>query len=197
MGDAPIDPNAATLASDSDVVTAPDALPLSLGSYEILTELGRGGMGSVYLGKRSGPGGFLKLVATKRIHPHLAREGDFVAMFLDEARVAASIQHANVAQVFELLAEHGQHLLIMEYVHGVTLNALMRASDEPLPIDVALTIASGALAGLHAAHTAKDHLGNALHLVHRDVTPHNIMVTRDGVAKVMDFGVAQTNANRD
>lgn len=191
MGDAPIDPNAATLASDSDVVTSPDALPVSLGSYEILRELGRGGMGSVYLGKRSGPGGFLKLVAIKRIHPHLAKEAAFVTMFLDEARVAASIQHANVAQVFELKAEQGQYLLIMEYVHGVTLDELLRASESGLPIEVALTIASGALAGLHAAHTAKDHLGNPLNLVHRDATPHNIFLTFEGDVKLSDFGVAR------
>lgn len=191
MGDAPIDPNAATLASDSDVVTSPDTLPISLGSYEILTELGRGGMGSVYLGKRSGPGGFLKLVAIKRIHPHLAKEAAFVTMFLDEARVAASIQHANVAQVFELKADDGEYLLIMEYVHGVTLDELLRASDSGLPVDVALTIASGAIAGLHAAHTAKDHLGTPLHLVHRDATPHNIFLTFEGDVKLSDFGVAR------
>lgn len=167
-------------------------LPSQLGGYDILSELGRGGMGSVYLGRRSGAGGFNKFVAIKRVHPHLLQEKDFAAMFLDEARIAATVEHPNVAQVFELAQEGDEHLLVMEYLHGASLDELSGGSPgKPFPLSISLRIAAWAAEGLHAAHEAKDPAGKRLGLVHRDVTPQNIFVTFDGRVKLTDFGVSK------
>lgn len=165
--------------------------PARLGGYELSAELGRGGMGSVYLGRRSGAGGFHKWVAIKRVHPHLASDANFTSMFLDEARIAAHIQHPNVAQVFELAQDGDEHLLIMEYLHGVNLSDLLKSREQGVGVDVAMHIIAEAARGLHAAHVAEDERGQPLCLVHRDVTPQNIFLTFDGRIKLTDFGVAR------
>lgn len=160
-----------------------------LGPYELLREVGYGGMGSVYLGRRLGLGGFHKWVAIKTIHPHLAKEAGFVTMFLDEARTAASMQHPNVTTVFDVGEADGTYFLAMEYLHGEHLGVFQDTG----PIDphlAAHTIARAA-EGLHHAHEILDERGVPRGLVHRDVSPHNIFLTYDGHVKVTDFGIAR------
>jgi serine/threonine-protein kinase len=169
-------------------LVAPDG-PRSLGPYELLAVLGEGGMGSVCIARRSGPGGFHRHVALKRIHAHLAGERETVAMFLDEARLAATVSHRNVTQIYELGENGGAHFLVMELVDGAPLSALLRLG--PIPLHIALYALAEAAHGLHAAHEARDHTGRPLHLVHRDVSPSNVLVGFDGAVKVTDFGVAK------
>jgi serine/threonine-protein kinase len=165
-----------------------------LGRYSVFAELASGGMASVYLGRMSGAVGFGRTVAIKRLHPHLARDPQFVSMFLDEARLAARVQHPNVVPTLDVVTESNELFLVLEYVKGETLSALLRAARHAgvsIPVPVTLAIIVGLLNGLHAAHRAKDERGVDLHIVHRDVSPHNVMVGADGVARVLDFGVAK------
>ena len=165
-----------------------------LGRYSVFAELASGGMASVYLGRMNGAVGFGRTVAIKRLHPHLARDPQFVSMFLDEARLAARVQHPNVVPTLDVVTESNELFLVLEYIKGETLSALLRAAkhaEVSIPIPVTLAIIVGLLNGLHAAHGAKDERGVDLHIVHRDVSPHNIMVGADGVARVLDFGVAK------
>ena len=170
-----------------------------LARYAIVGEIGVGGMARVHLAHLDGPGGFRKWVAIKRIHRHLARDDTFVRMFLDEARVAARISHPHVAQVFELGRHRHTYWLAMEYLHGEPLHELMFATAErgqrALDPYLAARLVADAAEGLHAAHELRDHDGSLLNLVHRDVSPHNIFVTYDGTAKMVDFGIA-TGAGR-
>lgn len=161
-----------------------------LGPYSLVEEVGYGGMGTVFLARREGPRGFRKAVALKVIHPHLAKQDEFVTMFLDEARIAAAMSHPNVAQVHELGEEDSGLFLAMEYLHGEPLSALMECGHAIAPA-VAASIVIGAARGLHHAHEAKGEDGNPLGLVHRDVSPQNIFVTFDGHVKVTDFGIAK------
>ncbi|MEM9073374.1 MAG: protein kinase [Myxococcota bacterium] len=161
-----------------------------LGPYELIREVGYGGMGSVFLAKREGPGRFQKRVAVKTIHPHLAKEGAFVAMFLDEARIAAAMSHPNVAQVFDLGEVDGTYFLTMEFLHGQHLGAVQQKVGRLDPRLVA-RIASQAARGLHHAHEVCDDDGKPMGLVHRDVSPQNIFLTYDGQVKVTDFGIAR------
>ncbi len=168
-------------------------LPARIGRYEILAELGSGGMASVYLARLRGPSGFSKLFAIKRVHPHLAKDPLFVDMFVDEARIAAALEHPHVAQVIELGLENGEHFIAMEYLHGEHLAAVARAARASggLPIAIAAATVAHAAEGLHHAHEARDAAGRPLGIVHRDVTPHNIFVTYEGNVKLTDFGIAK------
>jgi eukaryotic-like serine/threonine-protein kinase len=164
-----------------------------VGRYRVYAELAAGGMATVHLGCLIGPGGFSKLVAVKCLHKDLANEPDFVSMFLDEARLASSIHHPNVVSSLDLVAEDGELLVIMDYVHGETLSGLLRTAKQkalPPPVPVAIRIVCDALEGLHAAHTASL-AGRQLSIVHRDVSPQNIMVGVDGNTRVLDFGIAK------
>jgi serine/threonine-protein kinase len=163
------------------------------GRYTLLHEIATGGMATVYLAHYGGLAGFEKLVAIKRIHDGLARSRTFRQMFIDEARLAARISHPNVAQVIELGAVDGQYFIAMEYVEGESLNSLLARG--PLPHVVAARIVSQAAEGLHAAHELRDSEGAALNVVHRDVTPGNILVSYAGAVKVVDFGVAKARGN--
>ncbi len=173
-----------------------------LGRYELLVPIATGGMARVWAARQHGQRGFTKLVAIKTILPHLAREAEFERMFLDEARIASMIHHPNVCEIYELGDEgggEGQSILYMamEWVFGDSLAHLLRSGAEgdtaPEPIDlrVAARILAEAAGGLHAAHELVDESGQPMGVVHRDVSPHNILVGADGLVKVTDFGVAK------
>jgi len=167
-----------------------------VGRYVMYDEIASGGMASVHLGRLCAAVGFSRTVAIKYLHPHFARDSEFISMFLDEARLVSRIQHPNVATPLDvvLLEESEELFLVMEYIHGETLARLLksaRAMNASVPPAISATIMSGALHGLHAAHEAADEFGAPLNIVHRDVSPHNIMVGVDGVPKVLDFGVAK------
>jgi serine/threonine protein kinase len=162
--------------------------------FEIVAPLRAGGMASFYLARRVGPAGFSKPVGIKVIHGHLASDRGFVEMFLDEARLCARIVHPNVVHVEELGESEGMFFLAMEYVHGASLSALLRrlaATRRRLAPEVACAIARGVADGLHAAHEAKDEHGNRLEVVHRDVSPQNVLISAQGHVKLIDFGVAK------
>ncbi|NUP11652.1 MAG: serine/threonine protein kinase [Polyangiaceae bacterium] len=166
--------------------------PRVIGRYELQGEIGSGGMATVHLGRLHGPGGFSHTFAIKRLREQLSLSPEFVAMFLDEARTAARVQHANVVRVYEVFLHEGELVLVMEYVRGQTIARLLDASgSERPPIAIVMGIALGALAGLHAAHEARDDDDRPLGIVHRDVSPQNILVGTDGLARILDFGVAK------
>ena len=161
-------------------------------------------MATVHFGRLLGPIGFSKTVAIKRLHPQFAKDPDFTAMFLDEARVAGRIQHPNVVSTLDVVALDGELFLVMEYIEGESLARLirvMRASHSRLPLRVVGSIMTGALYGLHAAHEARSERGEELGIIHRDVSPQNVIVGVDGVARVLDFGIAKargrTQTTRD
>jgi serine/threonine protein kinase len=168
---------------------------LVIGRYALYGEIAAGGMATVHFGRLLGPVGFSRTVALKRLHPQFAKDPEFVAMFLDEARLAARIRHPNVVPTLDVVAEHGELFLVMEYVQGESLSRLTRLSREqaqpPMPPTLVAAILANVLHGLHAAHEATDERGEPLAIVHRDVSPQNILVGVDGVARVLDFGVAK------
>jgi eukaryotic-like serine/threonine-protein kinase len=164
-----------------------------VGRYVLKDELAAGGMGKVHLGILSSKGGFSRLVAIKALHSQYARDPDVRSMFLDEARLVASIRHPNVASTLDVLEEEGELFLVMDYVHGLPLSQIVRDMKNEgafLPIPIVSAVLVDALWGLHAAHEARAPNGTALNIVHRDVSPQNIMVGNDGLARVLDFGVA-------
>jgi serine/threonine protein kinase len=167
-----------------------------VGRYEILAEIASGGMATVFLGRLASAPGFERQVAIKKLHPHLERQQDFVEMFLDEARIVARIHHPNVVQTLEFGADPGGHFLVMDYVEGPTLAKMLAKAasvGERIPAPVAVRIALDTLSGLHAAHEITGDDGRPLGIVHRDVSPQNILVSTDGSARITDFGVARAN----
>jgi serine/threonine protein kinase len=163
------------------------------GKYTLVAKLATGGMAEIFLARLHGDGGFEKLVCIKRILPHLAKNPQFVAMFLDEARVAARISHPNVCQVFELGEFQGQYYIAMEYLEGVPLAVFRRKDFYPTPPQPRLVAGFGVQAceGLHHAHQLKRSDGELLGVVHRDISPQNLFATVDGIVKVLDFGIAK------
>lgn len=162
--------------------------------YKIFAEIAAGGMATVHLARLTGPAGFSRIVAMKHLHRQFAADPEFRAMLIDEAWLAARIHHPNVVPTLDVLVEDGDIFLVMEYVHGEPLNVLRRAAETrgltpTLPICSAIMVP--VLQGLHAAHDARAETGQMLCIVHRDVSPHNIMVSADGVPMVLDFGVAK------
>jgi len=177
--------------------SAPDLQPRVLGRYCLYDEIAAGGMATVHFGRLLGPAGFSRTVAIKQLHPPYARDPEFVAMFLDEARLAARIRHPNVVSTIDVVARDGELFLVMEYIQGESFARLLRTAalaGEQVPPDVVSSIVIQALLGLHAAHEARDEKGSSLHIVHRDVSPQNILVGTDGVARVLDFGVAKATS---
>ena len=168
------------------------------GRYELLRAIASGGMATVHLGRALGEGGFERLVAIKVMHAHLADEPEFVAMFLDEGRLAARIRHPNVVGTIDIQQDEQGLFLVMDYVDGPSLQKVLRAvskkSGGAPPLDVALRVFFDALAGLHAAHELRGGDGEPLHLVHRDVSPQNILLSVDGITKITDFGVARAES---
>ncbi|MBI3200214.1 MAG: serine/threonine protein kinase, partial [Myxococcales bacterium] len=175
-------------------MTGPTGNERVLGRYALFDEIASGGMATVHLGRMLGPVGFSKTVAIKRLHPHLARDPEFVSMFLDEARLAARIQHPNVVGTLDVVAADGEVFLVLDYVQGESFSHLLKATrikGVPIAPRVLGSILVNTLHGLHAAHEATDEHGRPLGIVHRDVSPQNILVGTDGVARVLDFGVAK------
>jgi serine/threonine-protein kinase len=168
--------------------------PVRLGPYELLQKLATGGMAEIYIARREGPHGFSKRIALKRILPQLAADPEFVAMFIDEARLCAQLTHPNLVQVFDFGEEEGELYMAMELVEGTTGAKVARAAasrGEPVPTEVALYIALSVGRGLAHAHEACDEEGRPLGLVHRDVSPGNILISRAGAVKLADFGIAR------
>jgi serine/threonine-protein kinase len=168
-----------------------------LDRFELVAELAAGGMATVYLGRISGAGGFQRFVGIKRLHPHLAREAEFVQMFLDEARLAARIHHPNVVPILEIGTSEQGYYIVMEYVEGDTLAQLITRSAQVgrhVPVYAASRILVDILRGLHAAHELADDDGKPLGIVHRDVSPQNILIGVDGSARLTDFGVARATS---
>ncbi len=166
---------------------------LTLGRYRLRRMLVQGGMASVHLAQLMGPLGVERWVAVKIIHPHLASDRRFVDMFLDEARLSSAIRHPNVCSMLDFGEHEGLLYLVMEYLHGESLWSMLRGAPRTDPLDYPLLarVVADAARGLHAAHGAVAADGHALGIVHRDVSPQNIMVLYDGFTKVVDFGVAR------
>jgi len=165
-----------------------------VGRYAIFEPIASGGMASVHLGRLMGPVGFSRTVAIKRLHENYARDPEFVAMFLDEARIVARIRHPNVVPTLDVVALEHELLLVMEYISGASLSALLKqaaSTKKPTPIPIVVDIMVNVLNGLHAAHEATNEKGEPLNIVHRDVSPQNVLVGTDGVSRVLDFGVAK------
>ena len=165
-----------------------------LGRYRLHGELAAGGMATVHLGRLKGEAGFSRTVAIKRLHPQYAKDPEFVAMFVDEARLAARVRHPNVVPTLDVISEGGEIFLVMEYVAGESLSRLLRTlrnKKQLVPPHIATTLLAGVLHGLHAAHEARNEQGEPLKIVHRDVSPQNVLVGTDGISHVLDFGVAK------
>ena len=165
-----------------------------LGRYELLMPIATGGMATVWAARLKGSRGFQKIVAIKTILPQLSEDPQFEQMFLDEASLASRIRHPNIAQILDLGEEAGVLFLVMDWVDGEPLSAVLKAAARDvgsIPLPITIRIISQACAGLHAAHELRDESGSLVTLVHRDASPQNILVTFDGVVKVVDFGIAK------
>lgn len=185
---------AATQSNDSRLV---DRGAERLGRHEMLMRLGAGGMATVYLARTVAEGGFERLAALKVLHPHLLGEEEFLAMFLDEARVAARIHHPNVVAIQDLGVDEDRMYTVMDYIQGDTLAAAQQAAinlRRGIPMGVVLRVGVDALRGLDAAHNLTDAYGRSLNVVHRDATPHNILMGVDGISRVADFGIAKAES---
>ncbi len=168
-----------------------------IGRFEVIAEIGTGGMASVYVARSTGSGGFKRLVAIKVMHAHLTSDESFVDMFLDEARVAATIHHPNVVPIIDVGFEDGLVFLIMDYIEGDSFSNVEKVAislRRRIPLGITLRVVLDALAGLHAAHELCDLEGNHLKIIHRDVSPQNIVVGVDGVSRIVDFGIAKAES---
>ena len=166
-----------------------------LGKYEILALLALGGTAEIYLARIGGAAGFEKYVVVKWLHDHLADDTEFVKMFLDEARLAAVLDHSNIVQTFELADYEGRYYMVMEFLAGLSLAMVVRRAAErvqggKVPAALILNIAAQAAAGLHYAHERMSG-GRPLNMVHRDISPQNLVISFEGVVKVVDFGIAR------
>jgi serine/threonine-protein kinase len=167
---------------------------IRLGNYEPLLQLASGGMATVYLARQAGAAGFQRLVVLKRVHRRLLKDREFYGMFVDEARVASLIRHPNVVPVIDVVEADGELFLVLDYVESAPLSGLLAAAaaeGELLPPAVVARIVADVLAGLHAAHEAMDMQGRKLDVVHRDLSPQNVIVGVDGTSRLIDFGIAK------
>lgn len=166
-----------------------------IGRYALFDQFATGGMATVHMGRLDGAGGFSRVVAIKRLLPHLVKNDDFTQMLLKEARLAARVRHPNVVPTLDVVASKGDVLLVLEYVHGEALSTLCRVQvkqkKDHIPVEVAVTIMRDVLQGLDAVHEATDERGRSLGLVHRDISPPNVLVGTDGISRVLDFGIAK------
>ena len=171
-------------------------LPQKFGSYTLHELIARGGMAEIYRATMPGIGGFEKTVAIKKILPHLAENEEFITMLIDEARIIVSIDHYNIAQVYDLGRIDDSYYIAMEYIHGPDLSDVIKGMarrNQYVPIPHAIYIGSCICAGLHVAHAKTDEQGNPLNIVHRDVSPHNVLLSYAGDVKIIDFGVAKAS----
>ena len=169
-------------------------LPTQIDKYEVLARLGKGGMAEVFLGRSTGEGGFERLVAVKRILPALVERPSFVEMFMDEARISAELRHSNIGQVYEFGRAGEAYFIAMEYIEGVHLKALYRhfgRVKQIPPPPMAAYLMANVCAALEHAHTRRDSQGRPRNIIHRDVSPSNVLVTFDGEVKLIDFGIAR------
>jgi eukaryotic-like serine/threonine-protein kinase len=173
-----------------------------VGRYALGQSIAQGGMATLHLGRLVGSAGFARTVAIKRLHRHLCADPSFVEAFADEARLAARIRHPNVVPTLDVVAMEptattpGELLLVMEYVDGDSLSALARRTKGRIPLPIVIAIVSEMLHGLHSAHEARSEAGEPLEIVHRDVSPQNVLVGADGVARLVDFGIARATRGR-
>jgi serine/threonine-protein kinase len=168
--------------------------PPRAGKYQLLRRVATGGMAELFLARSTGTAGFQKLVVLKRILPQHAESEEFIGMFLHEARLAATLQHPNIVQVYDIGEDGDAYFFAMEYVQGQDLRKIVRAArkaERTLPLEHVLHVIEGVAAGLHHAHEKTDLDGKALGIVHRDVSPSNVLVTYDGAVKLVDFGIAK------
>ncbi|MGB0678880.1 MAG: serine/threonine protein kinase, partial [Polyangiales bacterium] len=171
-------------------------LPRLLGPYTLLKRVATGGMAEVYLAKVMGPGGFAKLVALKVIHPHYSEDAAFVRMLIDEAKVAVSINHNNVVRTFDLGCVDNTYFIVMEHIDGADLYRIFHraaARRQPVPMGIAVTLMMEVCRGLHHVHTRAHPDGQPMVIVHRDISPQNILVSYMGEVKILDFGIAKTD----
>jgi serine/threonine-protein kinase len=164
------------------------------GRYQLLKKLATGGMAQIYLARQLGMEGFEKLVVVKRILPHLAENEEFIGMFLQEARIAARLSHPNVVQIYDLGAQDDSYFIAMEYIHGEDVRRVWKRAEElgtPIPVPLICRVIIEACAGLDYAHKRADQQGRPLNIVHRDVSPQNILVSFEGHVKIVDFGIAK------
>jgi hypothetical protein len=176
-------------------------IPSRYGKYEIVAPLATGGMADLFLARQRGPSGFEALAVVKRIRQHLAANPEFVRLFLGEARLAAQLRHPNVVSVYDAGQEGGEYFFVMEYVHGRDLRAILDVAaghGRVITVDEAISIAVGVCAGLHHAHERTDATGQPLGIVHRDISPSNVLVGFEGGVKLADFGIAKaTQATKE
>ncbi len=174
-----------------------NSFPQRFGPYTLHELVARGGMAEIYRATMPGIGGFEKTVAIKKILPHLAENEEFITMLIDEARIIVSINHFNIAQVYDLGCIDGTYYIAMEFIHGIDLAGMIKIlarQNRYVPAEHATYIGSGICAGLHVAHSKADDQGRPLKIVHRDVSPHNVLISYAGDVKIIDFGVAKANS---
>jgi eukaryotic-like serine/threonine-protein kinase len=190
-------PAASGRAASSELRPTLGSGPRAGEHYELLGELATGGMATVYLGRLRRAMGFSRLVAIKCMHPQYAKDPSFASMFVDEARLTARLRHPNIVPTLDIVADDGQLLIVMEYVEGESLADLLRlvrAAGDRVPVAIACAVVHDVLLGLHEAHEARDDDGAALAIIHRDVSPQNVVVGLDGLSRVLDFGVARARS---
>lgn len=166
------------------------------GKYSLLHRVAVGGMAEIFLARQDGLEGFQKTICIKRIRPHLSSQPNFVRMFLNEAKLAAQLNHPNIVQIYDLGKINESYFIAMEYISGRDMSRIIPKADKKgiqFPMVYSLRIASNALEGLYYAHAKTDAYGNPLHIVHRDITPENILVGFNGTVKIVDFGIAKAN----
>jgi|GEM_PF-2257938 len=169
--------------------------PIPFGKYELITRLAAGGMAEIFLARTRSIQGFEKYLVIKKILRNRTNDPEFVRMFLDEARVAATLDHPNIVQIYDVGSVDSEYFIAMEYLRGHNLIEIVRAGAKlgyaKPPLEHVLSVMSGVCAGLHHAHEKRDYQGRAMEIVHRDVTPQNVVVSFDGAVKVVDFGIAK------
>ena len=168
--------------------------PVQFGKYILLDRIATGGMAELYRAKITGSEGFEKVIAIKKILPHLTREESLISSFIDEAKLAAFLQHPNIVQIYDFGEMEDSYFLAMEYLFGKDLKFIIEKSKEmqnPIELEDALLITTQICNGLFYAHNLKDFHGKPLNIIHRDIGPQNIFITFDGQVKIIDFGIAK------